>query len=164
MQKTLTNKVKKIIIAIFAILILIGVVFYRFAFISANQYFSTANECLEHRLGKNITHMLFEYENEKQGFYICQSEDNDLIISVLEVKNVHNTKYYKFKKYSSSGSLYSIIADWSSLGDFEYFIAEDEEFLKEYGKGKSPTYAQTIEYQVDEKNETSVVWLIDKTL
>lgn len=155
---------KKIITVIFAILILIGAVLCRLVFISANQYFFTANECLEHRFNKDITYMLFEYENEKQGFYISQSEDNDLIISVLKIKKVHNKKYYKLKEFSSSGSLYSVIADWSSMGDFEYFIANDDEFLKKYAKGKSPTYTQTIEYQIDEKKETSVVWLIDKTV
>lgn len=160
----LKKSIKKIFIATSAVLVLIGAILFRFVFVAANQYYPTAVECIEHRFDKEIVATLFEYENESQGFYICQSKDDDLIISVLKIKNINNKKYYNFKKFSSGGSLYSIIADWSSMGDFEYFIAKDEEFLKKYGEGKTPTYTQTIEYRVDGKSETSVVWLIDKTV
>lgn len=158
------KSIKKIFIATSAVLVLIGAILCGFVLISINQYFSTANECLEHRFSNEKTHIIFEYENEEQGFYISKSKNNDFIISVLKIKKVYNKKYYKFKKFSSGGSLYSIIADWSSMGDFEYFIAKDEEFLKKYGQGKTPTYTQTIEYQIDGKNETSVIWLIDKSM
>lgn len=165
MQIALIKKsIKKINVVILAILIFISAVLFSFVLISINQYFSTANECLEHRFSNEITHMVFEYENEEQGFYISKSKNNDFIISVLKIKKVHNKKYYKFEEFSSGGSLYSIIADWSSMGDFEYFIAKDQEFLEKYGKGKTPTYTQTIEYQVDGKSETSVIWLIDKSM
>ena len=163
-MKTKSSKTsfKRVLLIVFVILICLTL--FRFIFISAKQYYPSAAECVEHGFGKTIDSMLFEYENENQGFYICQSRDDDMVISVLKIRNINNKKYYKFKKLSSSGSLYSIISNWSSMGDFEYFIAKDEDFLKKYGKGKTPTYTQTIEYQVDGKNETSVVWLIDKTV
>ena len=129
-----------------------------------NQYFSSPAECLEHRFNEEITSTLFAYEGEKQGFFISQNKNSDLIISVLKIKNIDDRKYYHFKESSSAGSINNLIADWYSMGNFEYFIAQDEETILKYGGGKEPTYKETIEYTINDKKEISVVYIIDNSL
>lgn len=129
-----------------------------------NQYYSSPDECLEHRFNKEITSTLFAYEGESQGFFISQNKNGDLIISVLKIKSIGDRKYYHFKESSSAGSINNLIADWYSMGNFEYFIAKDEETILKYGGGLEPTYKKTIQYTINDKKEISVIYIIDKSL
>lgn len=155
---------KKMLLIVLTVIIVLCSILCRFLFLSVNQYYPSAVECLEHRLNTKISSELFEYEGKTQGFYIVQNEDGDFIISVLKIKNFQNKKFYRFKLYSSSGSLYSLLADWSEIGDFEYFIAKDENTIIKYAGGKEPTYKESISYTVNGKEQYSVVYLIDKSL
>uniref|UniRef100_UPI004029285C hypothetical protein n=1 Tax=Eubacterium sp. TaxID=142586 RepID=UPI004029285C len=55
---------------------------------------------------------------------------------------------------------------WYDMGDFEYFIADDEESIPEHSDGKAPTVKATMYYEVpnqDEKGE-NVIYLIDTSI
>lgn len=170
MNKTKMLKVhmKKVIIITSVILLcvfgLFGKMMFNFIFIASNQYYSSAVECLEHRHGKEITSTIFEYESKKQGFYINQDKNGDLIISVLKIKNIGDKKYYHFKESSSAGAINNLVMHWYEMGDFEYFIAENEDAIIKYSEGKKPTYKEKIKYTTNGKEKTSVIYVIDKSL
>lgn len=165
MNRTKKRKVyaKRIIILVLVILscvfCLFGKMLFNIIFIASNQYYSSAVECLENSHGKEITSTLFEYESKKQGFYINQDKDGDMIVSVLKIKRIGDKKYYKFKEYSSSGAINNFAMCWYEMGDFEYFIAENEEIIIKYSGGKEPTYKETIKYITNGKEQSSAVLL-----
>lgn len=170
MKQTKANKVniKKAIIIVLVILVcvfgLFGKMLFNTIFIASNQYYSSAVECLEHSHGKEITSTLFEYESKKQGFYINQDKDGNMIVSVLKIKRIGDKKYYKFKEYSSSGAINNFAMCWYEMRDFEYFIAENEETIIKYSDGKEPTYKETIKYITNGKEQSSAVYVIDNSL
>lgn len=166
--KKFKRYIKKVIIIILVVLLcafcLFGKMLFSFSFIASNQYYSSAVECLEHHHGKEITSTFFEYESKKQGFYINQDKDGDMIISVLKIKRVGDKKYYNFKECSSSGAINNLAMYWYEMGDFEYFITENEETLIKYSDGKEPTYKEKIKYTINGKEKSSVIYIIDKSL
>lgn len=153
-----------ILVALLCVFVLFGKMLFNFGFIASNQYNSSAVECLEHSHGKEITTTLFEYEGKKQGFYINQDKDGDMIISVLKIKRVGDKKHYNFKEGSSSGAINNLAMCWYEMGDFEYFIAENEETLIKYSDGKEPTYKEKIKYTINGEEKSSVIYIIDKSL
>ena len=163
MKKTFSRIILPIILVCIAA---VGIL-CRFLFWTNNQYFADTIKCIEHHYSaeeSKIEAVTFKYENDKQGYYIFQTKKGHFFEVLFSIRNYKNSKYYNFKESYAIGDINNFSATWYEMGDFEYFIAKDEEFLEKYGEDKTPTYTQTVEYRVDGKSETSVVWLIDKTV
>ena len=164
LKVNIKNAIVIISVVLLCIFGVFGKMLFNFIFIASNQYYSSAVECLEHRHGEEIISTIFEYESKKQGFYINQDKDGDLIISVLKIKRVGDKKYYHFKESSSAGAINNLVMHWYEMGDFEYFIAENEDAIIKYSEGKKPTYKEKIKYPTNGKEKTSVIYVIDKSL
>lgn len=143
-------------------------VLFSLIFISSNQYYPSPVECIErhHSLEElEIDSVLFKYENDNQGFYIMQTKSGYFYEILFRIRDIDGQKFYNFRQSYSSGGIENLFV-WNDMGDFEYFIADDEESIPEHSDGKAPTVKATIYYKVpnqDEKGE-SVIYLIDTSM
>lgn len=157
--------VKKIFLSIALIFVIILAVLLSLIFISSNQYYPSPIECIEQRNPQEelkIDSVLFKYENDNQGFYIMQTKSGHFYRILFRIRDYNGQKFYNFRKSYLSGGVDNLVY-WYDMGDFEYFIADDEESIPEHSDGKAPTVKATIYYKVpnqDEKGE-SVIYLID---
>lgn len=84
---------------------------------------------------------------------------------LFRIRDIDGQKFYNFRQSYLSGGVDNL-AYWYDMGDFEFFIADDEESIPEHSDGKAPTVKSTIYYKVpnqDEKDE-SVIYLIDTSM
>ena len=115
LKVNIKNAIVIISVVLLCIFGVFGKMLFNFIFIASNQYYSSTVECLEHRHGNEIISTIFEYESKKQGFYINQDKDGDLIISVLKIKRVGDKKYYHFKESSSAGAINNLVMSWYEM-------------------------------------------------
>lgn len=106
-------------------------VLFSLIFISSNQYYPSPIECIEQRNPQEelkIDSVLFKYENDNQGFYIMQTKSGYFYEILFRIRDFDGQKLYNFRQSYSSGGIENFVG-WSDMGDFEYFIADDEESI-----------------------------------
>lgn len=106
--------------------------------------------------------VVYQYENEKQAFFIVQTNNGSFVEINMKVRNVFDEKYYEFRESSHSSDIKNSTMKWYEAGMFKYFAVENKEDIEKYGADETPTHCDEIYYKTsDGKEKHCYMYIVD---